>query len=99
MVARTPDNLWQEGNDGFRQCRKQDFTQRRKQDKDAKKSSPLSFLCAFALFAPLREILGSVACAGGEFARVFGATAGTLVSGSAARGGLGPTALVAHLGR
>ena len=41
----------------------------------------------------------TVAGAGGEFARVFGAAAGALVRGTTARCGVWTTALVAHLGR
>ena len=100
---RSRDNLWQRGNDALRQCRETPFHAKAQTGQRRKERRRVLILCAFALFAPLREtdafLLVSVAGAGGEFARVFGAAAWALVRGTAAWSGVWTTALVAHLGR
>src|SRR5690349_4695538 len=56
-------------------------------------------LCVLAAALRLCVNLVSVAGAGCEFARVFGAAAWALVGGAAAWSGVRTTAFVAHLGR
>jgi hypothetical protein len=92
--ARSRDNLWQGGNDAFRQCHEEGQEQR-------SGAGALALLPLITAPAPDRCSCPLIALAGtgGEFARVFGAAAGTLVRGTAAWGGIGTTALVSHLGR
>jgi hypothetical protein len=96
-----PDNLWQRGNDAFRQRREgAEKVSHKKAQKAQNESRGLNphtnaflFLCLLGLLW-----LITVAGAGCEFARVFGAAARALVRGPAAWCRVWTTALVTHLG-
>ena len=93
ISGRVPDNLWQGGNDAFRQMTEEEQEQSGAGSVASVPAQPL-----LAASAPNMWLI-TVAGAGGKLTGVFLAAAWASVGGAAARGGIRTTAFITHLGR